>query len=876
MAGAIYNWWNFLGILVLAWGPVKALNIENTGMEPPAYIVTVDKTDNGCGISGSIQVNISGQSPPFTYRLEQSGLLMQVEGPVNEPEHIFEGLGPGTYTVRVEAQGGYEYTEAVVLGNSSGIDLLAEATKEVTCEPGRIELGFVGGPPEPRFALWSYSDTAGNLSSIYEDLASIPEADLVSDTLYFFNEPGFYTFARVDTSGCRILSNPIYLDEGPSVQYVLNNSDPSCSGTGDDKELGSFNLTLGETNGYTVSYILAYPDGSSRVLDLPRVFDLVPGDYTLTIRQTRGGLSCDFIEFFTINESTADLGADLILTQEFDCNQNAVLEFQNPTGGTPPYEYSIDGFRYFSGPGSEVFTLTEGGDYLGYMRDINGCTYVTLPVVVKDFSFLEEPEVRVVSQDCSGSQSDVTVNAQGGEGPYVFEIITPSPIAASSVFGDSGRFDGLSAGTYDFRVTDANGCFQTVTYTLDPREAISFDQLQITEASCFGGASGSLRTRLFNQTEAYEYLLNGPGGPRTGTGDSEFLEISDLEAGSYTLSISETITTCTGNLTFTIPGPPEPLQLSVLTIPDCPDSDPLQLDASGGWGGYQYALVSPDGITLETSSEGLFSNLDRNGNYELVVTDSLGCSVRETLAITNAIDLSVTPVYGCGGNGPENELMLDFGPGTDPEGLLYGLDSEDPAFYTLDPNFENLAVGPHVLYVLNATGCTRSFPFVIRPSGPPLELDIRQTGLGSIEVEVTGGRPEYTYFFNGENFGNSGAYTATVSGPVIVRVTDSNGCEVMGNVDLIACEEEIPNYFTPDGDSVEDVWAPGCLDELPSARTVIFDRYGRELYVIPSGGEPWNGSLEGKALPTGDYWFVVRYTLNNQNKELFGHFTLVR
>ena len=62
---------------------------------------------------------------------------------------------------------------------------------------------------------------------------------------------------------------------------------------------------------------------------------------------------------------------------------------------------------------------------------------------------------------------------------------------------------------------------------------------------------------------------------------------------------------------------------------------------------------------------------------------------------------------------------------------------------------------------------------------------------------------------------------------------------------------------------------------------MIFDRYGRLLAEYSGirdrsqGLEGWDGTYNGKELPTGDYWYHI--VLNDDKGRVFtGHFTLYR
>ncbi|MEO0038128.1 MAG: hypothetical protein RIQ59_1339, partial [Bacteroidota bacterium] len=54
------------------------------------------------------------------------------------------------------------------------------------------------------------------------------------------------------------------------------------------------------------------------------------------------------------------------------------------------------------------------------------------------------------------------------------------------------------------------------------------------------------------------------------------------------------------------------------------------------------------------------------------------------------------------------------------------------------------------------------------------------------------------------------------------------------------------------------------------------DRYGKLIKQISPQGQGWDGTYNGIALPSTDYWFTVDYTEAAAYKQFKAHFTLKR
>ncbi|MGG5506546.1 MULTISPECIES: T9SS type B sorting domain-containing protein [unclassified Myroides] len=92
-----------------------------------------------------------------------------------------------------------------------------------------------------------------------------------------------------------------------------------------------------------------------------------------------------------------------------------------------------------------------------------------------------------------------------------------------------------------------------------------------------------------------------------------------------------------------------------------------------------------------------------------------------------------------------------------------------------------------------------------------------------------------------------------------------------------------PKFFTPNGDGFNDTWNISSLKGHPEAVIYIYDRFGKLLKQLSPSKEGWDGTFNGKPMPSTDYWFTVDYleeakeTNRVPRKVQFkGHFSLKR
>ena len=230
-------------------------------------------------------------------------------------------------------------------------------------------------------------------------------------------------------------------------------------------------------------------------------------------------------------------------------------------------------------------------------------------------------------------------------------------------------------------------------------------------------------------------------------------------------------------------------------------------------------------------------------------------------------------------NLPSFLVTLDAGiaDGTNPADYTYSWALNGVAIpgangYSIQVNSE----GIYTVTVENSLGCDRTRTITVVASNIATIDIISVVDLvdnNSVTINVTGSSTgDYVYALNDGAFQTSNYFTNVPIGIHTVYVNDLNGCgEAQQTIHVLGA----PNYFTPNGDGINDTWNIKGISEAfnPNSIIYIFDRYGKLLKQISATGSGWDGTFNGTQMPGDDYWFTVQFEDGRTAK---GHFSLKR
>ncbi|TYP70445.1 T9SS type B sorting domain-containing protein [Aquimarina intermedia] len=179
-----------------------------------------------------------------------------------------------------------------------------------------------------------------------------------------------------------------------------------------------------------------------------------------------------------------------------------------------------------------------------------------------------------------------------------------------------------------------------------------------------------------------------------------------------------------------------------------------------------------------------------------------------------------------------------------------------------------------VLVTNKATGCSAYREIEVVSSGPAktIQVDIDNRN-ARITVEGAG-----FYQFAIETDGvlssyqESNVFSKLSTGAHTVYIKDSNGCLPIRTKEILIID--IPEFFTPNGDGINDSWQVDGLgaDDMKNALIYIFDKHGKLIKQVVIDGSGWDGTYNGNPLPKSQYWYLIEFG----NKKIKGSFTLLR
>ena len=767
--------------------------------QPDSIQNTITPTQPTCGASdGLLAVTSTGGDGNYTYTWDDLG---DVVDPIPANDTAFN-LPAGNYEVTATDGNGCTTTEVISLSDGAAPTITGTAT-DVTCNAdadGTINITVSG--TDNVFA-WTTADGSGLVATDQN------QTGLTAGT---------YNVSVTDTTNGCVATGSFTVNE-PAVLTIVEDSLTHVFCNGDTTGAAYFTVS-GGNGGYTYSW------NSGAFGSTEDSVNIYAGNWTLDVQDALG---CSQGYAFTINENAAMVVAPIVTDVNCAGDASGAIDI-NVTNGDTPYTYSwTSAVGGFVPTANEDLTGLEAGAYDLTVTDSSGCTLDTTINVVENSDLVFNGAI--VPATCGLSDGEASIAPTGGTPFTVGEPYTY--LWSNTGTSTNDTITGEPAGSYTVQVTDSFCTYDTTIVITNPgAPTIVFDS--IWDVTCFGGSNGAAFATVSGGSGDFSYVWNPNAISLTE-------DLMNQPAGTYTLEVTDNITTCV-TIADTIIGTNSQVGGTV-TVTDATcgvDDGSVSIAGSGGSGNYTYTW--PDASTGSTWS-GLGA-----GSYTLTVTDDSSCTENVNFSVNSIggpTDINATttnPV--CGGDCDGTISVTPVG-GTAPYTYYW------PTIPSVSDNVSGLCAGDYDIQVTDSNGCTYTETVTItEPTAlsATAVIDPATCGAtdGTITVTVTGGTGliSHSWSTGGSNF----VETPLAEGNYTDTITDGNGCTL------------VQGFFVP-GDNAPDIVltaidAPCHGDCLGAFTSVTTGAIGAMSYQwFDNAGNPLTGETADNidTLCAGDY-----------------------
>lgn len=824
--------------------------INYTINQPNLLSSNTTKTDVSCGglADGSVVLNVNGGTLPYSFNWSNSATSQNLSG-----------LSPGKYFVTITDSNGCNKIDSAEIFDGAFVGIQLDSLRNVLCNgdsSGYLSVSGTGGNLPYSF-LWSNGDTTNFTDSLIAGIYTVRVSDssgCFKDTLFTIIETPIInsSFTKSDVScngandGRAVVSAsggiPPYTFAWSNLQttdtivglsggtyYVTITDSNACSKIDSVQifEPNPFNFTDSITNdlcfgscsgsifisnlsGGTAPYFFNWSNGDTTNF----IDSLCAGAYSLTITDFNG---CDTTLNYTISEPS--ILSDTLITTDVSCNgtPDGTITL-NVSGGTPPYT-----FMWSNAATTQNLSGLSSGKYFVTITDSNNCTLIDSAEIFNNGTIgLDVDSIQNIS--CNGdSNAFISVSAKGGISPYRYIWSN----------GDTTNLnDSLKAATYTLRIIDSIGCIFDTNFIISepPLLQLNFTKQDI---NCSGTNDGSVFVSVSGGVQPYTYAWSNANTTDT---------IRNLSAGVYSLTVTDSNgcnITDSIRINSTTAFSFSDSIVSNLCFNDCNGFISIN-NLSGGTPPYTYAWSNGQSDTS-------ISNLCA-GNYNVTITDSLGCDTTLMYVITSPAVLSVNTVSTNSNCSVCDGMIVATAFGGSPAYSFEWFDNTFTPIGQTSDTAKALCAGIYNLITTDTNGCRDTTTAIVNDNNGPIistsTIDVdcfgNMNGKGIVSSTCIDSNLCTVVWFN--NLGNPIGQTSDTAsgldaGIYYVQVTDTFGCKSLDTI-IINSPSQLVSNITAINLSCDTI--------------AVCDG---KVFVSPSGGVPpytylWAGSPTGQGTDT--------------------------
>ncbi|MEO0472912.1 MAG: hypothetical protein AAF206_25065, partial [Bacteroidota bacterium] len=402
---------------------------------------------------------------------------------------------------------------------------------------------------------------------------------------------------------------------------------------------------------------------------------LSPGNYLVWVVDGNGCTdSLDVI----IDGPGAPLSASVLNLQNVDCfgNANGAITV-GATGGTTPYQYSIDGGFNYQNNGT--FSGLGGSNYTVFVRDQNSCLVKVSDTIASPTGLFGQILTKK-NVSCFGQNDGIIwLEGSGGSPPYSYSL-------DGVVFNNTNQLINLAPQQDTIILLDANACRVPIPFEIFEPSQLQASLVASQNIDCHSNETGWIAVAASGASLPYTYSLDGMMfGP-----DSLFVNVG---AGAYAVIIRDD-SLCTDTVMLSLTEPDslvlgEGFHRDVNCFGN--QTGGTILSTMGGTLPYQFSIDS-----LPAVSDSTFMGLAA-GEYLFTVVDDSNCVDQRTIRIEEPDSLELLNVVqanvACFGDSTAFLRLQGIG-GTRPYefSLNTGPFQPDSAFFNLSAGSYQLSI----------------------------------------------------------------------------------------------------------------------------------------------------------------------------------------
>lgn len=585
---------------------------------------------------------------------------------------------------------------------------------------------------------------------------------------------------------------------------------------------------------------------------------------------------------FTINDGFAmTAGPDTSL-----CVGGGQIKLSANYQGATSYKWTPSTGLSNANISNPTATVTTSTVYYVTATDVNGCKAQDSVVI----NIGVDLGLTMAFSDVScngGNDGQATVTTSSTNSP--FSYLWDDPNAQTTAIANN-----LTAGVYKVIVTDANGCSDDTSLSINEADPLIVS-ISPDEAICMYGNT-TISALAFGGTTPYTYTWDN------GLPSSSSHSVSPSVTTTYTVFATDANNCVSLDTSVTI-SVSTAVTLSLSASPGitvCPN-EIITIDASVS-GGIPTYLYNWAGGSLFTADSTYSISVTQPTYVYVEVIDDCDYLVKDSILVDAyplpLIDVLYPDVDGCA------PLTLSFFDNTVPTPMSYSWVFGDPT--SGSNNVSNLQNPTHTyttpgtysigLTIVTNDGCIDSMPYIniINVYSNPLADFSFSPEVGSLlfepDIHFTNTSSNSTNwqwdFGDGSTsseqnpyhiYGDTGYYEVTL------WVTSSNGCvdstyryvEIRGQYAFYA-----PSAFTPNGDGVNDSFIPKMFGVDPTNFAMyIYDRWGNLIYETVDVTKPWDGkhsSTSNFVIEDVYVWKVKTKDMYNEYHWYTGHVNMIK